>query len=155
MSLKDAAATFDISVSKLKKHCREYGIRRWPSQFAQNQLWEKIEKELGQRSFDQHSNSLVSPAINQPSSSGSNADNQVYAEDHQTSEINVEDSSIGHFDSYAEEPHSFRPTEREESQERLYSYFPDFQIQPLTYSLLPSISQLNLSPIKPNQMLSH
>ncbi len=137
MSLKNAAAMLEMSQSKLKKHCREYGIEKWPYRSAQKQLNE-IEEEL-RCSFAQNSNSSVSSTIYQSSSSGSSANNQV----------DVEDSSSGYANCDAEEPpHTFRPIiESEDSQRFLYSHVPEFQISPLT-PLLPPISQLNLTPLR-------
>ncbi len=137
MSLKDAAAVLEMSQSKLKKHCREYGIEKWPYRSTQKQL-NRIEKEL-RCSFAQNSNSSVSSTIHQSSYIGSSAGNQA----------DVEDSSSEYANCDAQEPpHTFRPIiESEDSQRFLYSHVPEFQISPLT-PLLPPISQLNLTPLR-------
>ncbi len=150
MNLEEAAAALNISHTKLKFLCRGYGINKWPYRsIRKQQSREKIEKIRKQHSIDQYPKSLISPNTTQPSSSGSNED-LVYVEDNRTLMVDSEGSYVNDFNSYAEEPvHSFQPIE-EGSQEFLCSYVRDFPMPPLTFSPLPSISQLNLSPLRPS-----
>ncbi len=69
LSSKEAAETLNISENALRKHCRKYGIKKWPYRSILDTHYKDILKQVGQRLFDQHSNGLVSPVINQSSSS--------------------------------------------------------------------------------------
>ncbi len=140
LPLKKAAKTLDICESKLQNLCRNYGLKKWPY---------KPQPAIKLKLINHYANSLVSPAIAQPSSIVSTEDTQDYRVNSLFRMADFEGASTGYFNSHVEEPsHSFRPIERDNTHglEHLHSV-PDFPIPP---PRLPSISQLNLSPLRPS-----